>query len=632
MSKKRVALYGRHSSDLQNPDSAKDQIALLREKLRREKPEWEVVDVALDEAVSGTMMNGRDGLKRLIRRAAECPPPFDAIVVEDVTRFARDRGDAVLARRDLAAHGVVVLSAFDNYVDPDSDAGLWTTAIQEVKAEADSRAIGQRVRRGVEARTRLGWMSGRKIPFGYRRDPAFSDTEVDFDGRPKRLGVMVEPDPLAKPVVRHMFRRYAQGWGLKRIVRELNAEDGPFRAVKPDGYAPSSLRSILLNRIYRGDLVYGRTKEKKVRENGEVWRRKIKLPPEEWTVVEGWCEPLVDEETWQAVQARFSESKGKGFGNDKIRPHGGVKKTSALSSLVRCATCGGGFNVWTSGRNSKQRKKGTGRSQRRFVCGRRLTRGPEFCGNRTTVERSVLERAVFDLIEERVLTPDGLAYLESQRRSHVERALHESEGKTDGLRREWSRIQEEEARLVKAIREGIALPGIKEEAERLARQREGVASEVERVERLDAMRGRTVDEHLRANRIQHLRDVLDVEDLDKVRLALQDLIVGVEAREDGSFWLLVGEGPLGTDNLQLLDAPQEGGLGSSHENGQEGEDAPTSSSTRRQTTGGEPRGSAPRSLERVVGATGIEPAQVAPPPSAAGLAALMASSCPGGPV
>ena len=41
------------------------------------------------------------------------------------------------------------------------------------------------------------------------------------------------------------------------------------------------------------------------------------------------------------------------------------------------------------------------------------------------------------------------------------------------------------------------------------------------------------------------------------RAALKELIVGVEAREDGSFWLLVGEGPPGTDDLVLIPPPEK---------------------------------------------------------------------------
>lgn len=46
-----------------------------------------------------------------------------------------------------------------------------------------------------------------------------------------------------------------------------------------------------------------------------------------------------------------------------------------------------------------------------------------------------------------------------------------------------------------------------------------------------------------------------------MREALRNVIVSIEAREDGSFWLLVGEGPLGTDDLALITPPDNDGGG-----------------------------------------------------------------------
>lgn len=163
-------------------------------------------------------MEGRDGLKRLLARAQTHPKPFDAIVVEDLSRLARNRADSIRLRETLAADGVQVLSAADGFVDPESEAGLFLTGIKEIKAEADSRETGRRVRRGVSARARLGWVSGRRTPFGYARQAVFSETERDADGRPVRLGVRYVRDPKAAEVVSLVFRRHADGVGLRRIA------------------------------------------------------------------------------------------------------------------------------------------------------------------------------------------------------------------------------------------------------------------------------------------------------------------------------------------------------------------------------------------------------------------------------
>ncbi len=67
----RIAIYARFSSDLQNPTSAQDQIEALKDIIRARYPDWRVVLSQSDEGVSGTSMEGRDGLKRLLDLAKE---------------------------------------------------------------------------------------------------------------------------------------------------------------------------------------------------------------------------------------------------------------------------------------------------------------------------------------------------------------------------------------------------------------------------------------------------------------------------------------------------------------------------------------------------------------------------------
>ena len=301
----RVALYARFSSDLQNPASATDQLRGLRSEIARRFPEWEVVAEERDESVSGTSMEGRDGLRRLLARAQERPRPFDALVVEDLSRLARNRADSVRMREQLAGAGVSVLSAADGFIDPESEAGLFLTGMKEVKAEADSRETGRRVRRGVRARVLKGWLSGRSAPFGYVRKAVFSQTETDADGRPRRLGVRLEVDPASGAAVTHAFSRYASGVGMMRISRELNDPAGPFRASKPGGYCTSFLRALLLNPVYLGQVVYARTRERRVRVGDEMKRRKVHVPRAEWSVAEGAHPALVDPSTWNLVAAKF---------------------------------------------------------------------------------------------------------------------------------------------------------------------------------------------------------------------------------------------------------------------------------------------------------------------------------------
>ena len=78
--------------------------------------------------------------------------------------------------------------------------------------------------------------------------------------------------------------------------------------------------------------------------------------------------------------------------------------------------------------------------------------------------------------------------------------------------------------------------------ERLAEHRQQIGGAIDRLAKLEAAQSTRVHQRLAATRLRHLREVLDAPDLSEVRAALRDLIVGIEACPDGSFWLLIGEG------------------------------------------------------------------------------------------
>ena len=89
--------------------------------------------------------------------------------------------------------------------------------------------------------------------------------------------------------------------------------------------------------------------------------------------------------------------------------------------------------------------------------------------------------------------------------------------------------------------------------------------------------------HLARFRVAEVEGMLAVPNLDKVRHCLVSLIERVEVREDGRAWMLVGEEPLGTDDLRLLPQAEDPEAGN--------------------TTTGHERDARNRSLERVVGAS-----------------------------
>ena len=100
-----------------------------------------------------------------------------------------------------------------------------------VFAEFEHATIVNRVTPGSNAASEKGrWMSGR-TPYGYTRDE----------------GLLV-PDPVKAPIVRRIFRLYAEGkLGTTAIARALEAEGAP--APRKYGWSPNALRLLPRDRL-----------------------------------------------------------------------------------------------------------------------------------------------------------------------------------------------------------------------------------------------------------------------------------------------------------------------------------------------------------------------------------------------
>lgn len=95
------------------------------------------------------------------------------ILVDDATRFYRNKARAVMVKADLRAYGVQVRSVSMPY-DPNTLHGLWLEGIDEIRAQAGSMETGFATFRGMQQNitTRdpsTGWCykNGGKAPYGY---------------------------------------------------------------------------------------------------------------------------------------------------------------------------------------------------------------------------------------------------------------------------------------------------------------------------------------------------------------------------------------------------------------------------------------------------------------------------------
>lgn len=137
----KAVIYARFSCSKQREASIDDQLRVCREWCERER--YDVVNVYTDYAMSGRT-DERPAFQKMISAAGES----DVVVVYMMDRFSRDPYDAPIYKRELAKHGVRVVSAMENV--PDTPEGMLLDKLLEGMAAMESMKNSARTKRGME--------------------------------------------------------------------------------------------------------------------------------------------------------------------------------------------------------------------------------------------------------------------------------------------------------------------------------------------------------------------------------------------------------------------------------------------------------------------------------------------------
>jgi site-specific DNA recombinase len=405
---------------------------------------WRVDDehVYVDDGISGAEFKRRPGFQRLLARL-EPRPPFQVLVVAEQKAIGREAVETSFTIKRLALAGVEVFE----YVHGTSltPKNAMEKVVGALRGFGDETHREQTSERGHEALLRLaraGHVTGGRV-FGYTNQDVFNG--VDVHGRPLRSHVERVINPTEADVVRRIYQMYDEGYGLKRIAKLLTQEGAaaPKPFVRRDatkvgpvsGWAPSTIRAVLTRELYRGVVVWNRSRKRPI-----AWGQVNQQPrPEgEWLRVEAEHLRLVDEALWKRVESRRQETEGRAARFASGRLSGRPPKTptpNLLAGLATCGLCGGSLVVETSGRKD-------GRVPQ-FVCYRRRHNGT--CANNLRVSVAEMNEAVLYALEEHALTPEA-----------IERVIHLTERdelaeRLTALTAEGKQVEKRIARLVAAI-------------------------------------------------------------------------------------------------------------------------------------------------------------------------------------
>jgi len=206
-----VVLYARVSLDRQDVDlSISAQLGALRDFADRSR--HQIVREFVDEAESGRTAV-RTAFKEMVSLARLKNPPFEAILVRKLNRFARNREDSIIYKFLLRKRGIQVISI--NEPVEDTPAGHMLEGIIEVMDEFFSANLAQDVIRGMRENAMRGYFSGGNLPYGFRIEKVKDE---------HKLRSTLVPEITLAPVAKRAFHMALSGKGKKEIAKSFNSD------------------------------------------------------------------------------------------------------------------------------------------------------------------------------------------------------------------------------------------------------------------------------------------------------------------------------------------------------------------------------------------------------------------------
>ena len=406
----RVVVYARVSSDSQDVDlSVSAQLRTLREYAGRQG--HEIIREFVDEAESGRTAS-RPAFREMIALAKAKPPPFDAVVVWKLNRFARSRVDSITYKALLKSKGIRVISM--NEPLDDTPSGQLLEGVIESIDEFYSASLGQDIKRGMRENAGRGFFNGSRPPYGFHKVPVQDGAKTRYK---------LEPDPddsVAVTVIRRMFSMALQDTGAKDIAKALNAEG--LRTVSGRRWGNTTVHKILNNEAYCGTLVWAGRPGHPAIHSGD--------PP---VRVENAWPAIIDPATFVLVQQKMASRRPALIHPRTLPSH------YLLSGFLFCS-CGHAM----VGRSAKSHQ------YYYYTCNGSFKRGKDACTARA-LPKDRLERAIIEQVKERILKQESLEELIKLANDELDSGNDAVKEKMDAARAELNDVQARLSKLYDAL-------------------------------------------------------------------------------------------------------------------------------------------------------------------------------------
>ena len=297
----RCGIYVRVSTDDQrdNGYSIDSQLRMIKEYC--EKKDYSIVDVYNDAGHSGKDLM-RPEMQRLLADIKS--KKIDKLIAIKVDRLTRNNYDGFWLLNYCEEHDVKIELILEPY-DISTANGEMIFGMNLVFGQRERKEIGARTKRAMEEMA-LEKIHPSKAPYGYIRNKETGRLEVE---------------PIEAQVVKDIFELCKQGNSTRSIATIMKDNNAYLKQGK---WASDRVYKILTNSVYIGIFEYGKYKRK----------------PQDILRVENYCEPIIDEITWNATRNVLVKNKHSNYG----------EYIHLFSGLVKCPICG---NIMSSSESFK---------------------------------------------------------------------------------------------------------------------------------------------------------------------------------------------------------------------------------------------------------------------------------------
>lgn len=274
----------------------------------------------IDDGLSGGNFE-RPGWQKLMKDIEN--KKINTIITKDLSRMGRDyiaMGNYI--EKEFPEKGIRYIAINDDIDTLYETPGLDYLQFKLMFNDFFLKDTSKKIRKIMKGKKEQGQYTGWKGIYGYQRDPNDKHKLV--------------VDENVRHIIVRMFDLAKKGYGTKKIADIFSQEGIPnpsvYANLKRGKKTTSStlwcdrtIGELLENPTYIGNLTQGRRKKVSYKSKKEV-----RVPKEEWIIIENTHEPIIDKETFYTVQEVLKKKKNN--------PQG--KNNHLLRGLLYCKECG----------------------------------------------------------------------------------------------------------------------------------------------------------------------------------------------------------------------------------------------------------------------------------------------------